>query len=313
MNSGRGDPGDRAEHRVQQQRQRSARHAFGERRECAGTSKAGCEPKNSRPMKVAVPVASATGRKVRTLTSGIISSMANITPPIGVLKVAAMPAPAPAATRVMRCAGRHADELAEGRAERRADLDDRSFAPDRGAAADRERRGERLHHGDDRPDHARPCSRSRPSPRARRGPCASGAKLLTRKVTTERADHRHQDDQRPPGARRREQVGVVGEGRWPRNSTLWIRPIRARKATAPKPVTTPTTRASPQIDHRPSGRGSLLSGNAGGLGGNVVPGHRIGHHGSIVYHRLTSSDCWSGRHLDQAWGAAVRASAYAQL
>ena len=37
-----------------------------------------------------------------TLTSGSISSMANITPPIGVLKVAAMPAPAPAATRVMR-------------------------------------------------------------------------------------------------------------------------------------------------------------------------------------------------------------------
>ena len=31
--------------------------------------------------------------------------MANITPPIGVLKVAAMPAPAPAATSVMRCHG----------------------------------------------------------------------------------------------------------------------------------------------------------------------------------------------------------------
>jgi len=56
-------------------------------------------------MKVAVPVASATGRKVRALTSGIISSMANITPPMGVLKVAAMPAPAPAATSVMRCHG----------------------------------------------------------------------------------------------------------------------------------------------------------------------------------------------------------------
>ena len=53
-------------------------------------------------MKVAVPVAMATGRKVLTLTSGSISSVANSTPPIGVLKVAAMPAPAPAATRVMR-------------------------------------------------------------------------------------------------------------------------------------------------------------------------------------------------------------------
>ena len=40
---------------------------------------------------------------VLTLTSGIISSMANITPPIGVLNVAAIPAPAPAATRAIRC------------------------------------------------------------------------------------------------------------------------------------------------------------------------------------------------------------------
>ncbi len=56
-------------------------------------------------MKVAVPVASATGRKVRALNSGIISSMANMTPPIGVLKVAAIPAPAPAATSVIRCHG----------------------------------------------------------------------------------------------------------------------------------------------------------------------------------------------------------------
>ncbi len=50
-------------------------------------------------------MASATGRKVRALSSGSISSMANITPPIGVLKVAAMPAPEPAATKVMRCHG----------------------------------------------------------------------------------------------------------------------------------------------------------------------------------------------------------------
>ena len=68
-------------------------------------AKAGCRPRKMRPMKVAVPVASATGRKVRAEISGSISSMANITPPIGVLKVAAMPAPAPAATSVMRCQG----------------------------------------------------------------------------------------------------------------------------------------------------------------------------------------------------------------
>ena len=52
----------------------------------------------------------ATGRNVRTLTSGIISSMANSTPPIGVLNVAAMPAPAPAATRMMRCPAGYPDQ-----------------------------------------------------------------------------------------------------------------------------------------------------------------------------------------------------------
>jgi len=39
-----------------------------------------------------------------TLISGSISSIANRTPPIGVLKVAAIPAPAPAAISVIRCA-----------------------------------------------------------------------------------------------------------------------------------------------------------------------------------------------------------------
>jgi hypothetical protein len=55
-------------------------------------------------MNVAVPVEMATGRNVFTLISGIISSVANSTPPIGVLNVAAIPAPAPEATRMMRCA-----------------------------------------------------------------------------------------------------------------------------------------------------------------------------------------------------------------
>ena len=49
-------------------------------------------------------MASATGRKLVTLTSGSINSIANITPPIGVLNVAAIPAPAPAATRMIRLA-----------------------------------------------------------------------------------------------------------------------------------------------------------------------------------------------------------------
>lgn len=44
-----------------------------------------------------------TGTSVQTLISCSKSSAAKRTPPIGVLKVAAMPAPAPAAIRVVRC------------------------------------------------------------------------------------------------------------------------------------------------------------------------------------------------------------------
>ena len=44
-----------------------------------------------------------TGRKVRALTSGRMSSSAKSTAPSGVLKVAEMPADAPAASSVIRC------------------------------------------------------------------------------------------------------------------------------------------------------------------------------------------------------------------
>ena len=44
-----------------------------------------------------------TGTSVRALTSCIMISTAKSTPPIGVLKVAAMPPPAPPAISVMRC------------------------------------------------------------------------------------------------------------------------------------------------------------------------------------------------------------------
>ena len=47
---------------------------------------------------------------------------------------------------------RHPHDLAERRADRRTDLDDRPLAADRGAGADRDRRGERLDQRDDRPD-----------------------------------------------------------------------------------------------------------------------------------------------------------------
>ncbi len=69
----------------------------------SGTKKAGSSPNTSRAIEVAVAVATTTGRKVRFDTSGSNSSTANITPPSGVLKVAAMPAPAPADSSVIFC------------------------------------------------------------------------------------------------------------------------------------------------------------------------------------------------------------------
>jgi len=48
-------------------------------------------------------VAMATGTSVRALTSWSTISIAKRTPPTGVLNVAAMPPPAPAAMRVIRC------------------------------------------------------------------------------------------------------------------------------------------------------------------------------------------------------------------
>ena len=56
------------------------------------------------------------------------------------------------------------------------------------------------------------------------------------------AGDRDQDDQRASGARRREHVGVVVD-KAPKNATLWINPIKARKKTAPIPVITPTMTA----------------------------------------------------------------------
>ncbi len=69
----------------------------------SGTVKAGLGPMRMRPTSVAAPVAMTTGRKVRLETSGSRISIANRTPPSGVLKVAAMPAPAPADSSVIVC------------------------------------------------------------------------------------------------------------------------------------------------------------------------------------------------------------------
>ena len=75
-------------------------------------------------------MASATGRKLRTLLRAA-SAHGEEDAADRRIEVAAMPAPAPAATRMMRCRGRHAQQLSERRPERRADLNDRPLAADR--------------------------------------------------------------------------------------------------------------------------------------------------------------------------------------
>ena len=165
-------------------------------------------PKKMRPMKVAVPVASATGRKVRALNSGIISSMANITPPIGVLKVAAMPAPAPAATSVMRCHG--AMRMTWPSVEPSA-APIWMIGPSRPTAApvpiESAEASDLIRATTGRINAFAVIDRVhdfRHAVAARfRG------EIGDQESDDEAADHRHQDDERAPRARRREHAGVV--------------------------------------------------------------------------------------------------------
>ena len=119
---------------------------------------------------VAAPVAMTTGRKVRFDTSGSRISRANSTPPSGVLKVAAMPAPAPAESRVTFCqvASRIACEKAEPSA---API--WMIGPSRPTAAPVPiDRAPRPATSPPRPASGccLPCRRPNPSPPARRGP-----------------------------------------------------------------------------------------------------------------------------------------------
>ena len=65
--------------------------------------KEGRTPKNTRPMEVAVTQESPTQSRLRGVANGNISSTAKTMPPIGVLNVAAMPPPVPAAISRARC------------------------------------------------------------------------------------------------------------------------------------------------------------------------------------------------------------------
>ncbi len=105
---------------------------------------------------------------------------------------------------------RHGNDLPERRGERRPDLDDRPFASDGRARADRDRRGQGLDDRHDRPNYAFVVMdrvhhfRNPVSP-------SLGREVDDQERDAKRADHRNQDDERAPGARRREQIGVVGD------------------------------------------------------------------------------------------------------
>ncbi len=105
---------------------------------------------------------------------------------------------------------RHGDDLPERRADGRADLDDRPLAPDRRSAADGERRGERFDQGDDRPDHALLVV-DRVHHLGNAVPLGLGGEIADQEGDDDAADDRRQNDERAPSARRREDIGVVGE------------------------------------------------------------------------------------------------------
>ena len=106
---------------------------------------------------------------------------------------------------------RNAQPLSDHRAKGRTDLNDRSFAARRTAAADGERRRQRFHR-----------RHRRPNPAAAKINCIhdfrdSVSFCLRRKIFdqerhAERAHDRNQNDQRPPRAGRRVQVGVIRDG-----------------------------------------------------------------------------------------------------
>ena len=110
--------------------------------------------------------------------------------------------------------GWDAQPLPYARAKSRADLNDRSLAPDRAAAADRERGSERLDHRHDRPDHALIII-DRVHYFRHAVPARFGRKSLHQPGHAERAEHRHEDDEHAPRARRSVDVRLVKEGEFP--------------------------------------------------------------------------------------------------
>ena len=91
-------------------------------------------------------------------------------------------------------------------------------------------------------------------------PRASGAKLLTRKVTTMPPTTGTRMTNAPHGLGGVNTLGVVVDSELRRGTArLWMRPISARNTTAPNPVTMPTTIASRDSRTSPIRGGSSLN------------------------------------------------------
>ena len=104
----------------------------------------------------------------------------------------------------------HADDLPERRAERRADLDDRSFASDRRAGPNRQRGGERFDERHDWSDDTVlvvDCVHNLGHAMA----ASLWSKIRNEKSDEDAADDGHKDDERAPWTRRSECAGVVIE------------------------------------------------------------------------------------------------------
>ena len=92
--------------------------------------------------------AATTGRKLRGRHSKSNSSTASITEASGALKVAAIPAAAPADQQGLALVGAQVQVLGEDRADRAAGHDDRPLGAERAAGADADRGRDRLEHRD---------------------------------------------------------------------------------------------------------------------------------------------------------------------
>ena len=107
-----------------------------------------CCPSRIARTLVASVLAITRGMNERERNSNSSSSIARITPAIGVLKVAAMPAPAPQASNTLRSDAVVDNDLPDERSHRAAGLNDRAFRAEWAAGADGDGSRKRLQYRD---------------------------------------------------------------------------------------------------------------------------------------------------------------------